>query len=186
VLPIPRQGTRGHPGGASPSPPDQSPPNHPQRVLHHHAAAPPLTPRPRHMSRRQAGGEPQRCQHGLSLPLPPGESGSMTCVALPAAELQSRRDALHKAYVTLSNPLERWTAAYVQAVIPLAAYQRRRRDLDQTQQGLQTQQLQLAAQVDRQSEMAGMVTSCEAFCQRVRRGLTKATFEQKRTLVDLL
>ena len=31
-----------------------------------------------------------------------------------------------------------------------------------------------------------MVTSCEAFCQRVRRGLTKATFEQKRTLVDLL
>jgi hypothetical protein len=31
-----------------------------------------------------------------------------------------------------------------------------------------------------------MVTSIEAFCQRVRTGLTDATFEQKRTLVALL
>src|SRR5215831_17901872 len=70
--------------------------------------------------------------------------------------------------------------------MPLAEYQRRRRDLEQKQQGLQTQQLQLEAQGDRQSEMAGMVTSIEALCQRVRRGLAKATFEQKRTLVELM
>ena len=31
-----------------------------------------------------------------------------------------------------------------------------------------------------------MVTSIEAFCQRVRMGLAEATFEQKRTLVELL
>ena len=34
------------------------------------------------MSLRQDGGAPQRCQHVLSLPLQPGESGSITCVAL--------------------------------------------------------------------------------------------------------
>jgi site-specific DNA recombinase len=83
-------------------------------------------------------------------------------------ELQSRRDALHKAFVNLSNQLDRLTEAYLQEVIPLAEYQRRRRDLEQKQQGLQTQQLQLEAHVDRQSESAGMVTSIEAFCQRVR------------------
>jgi site-specific DNA recombinase len=31
-----------------------------------------------------------------------------------------------------------------------------------------------------------MVTSIEAFCQRIQSGLAEATFAQKRTLVDLL
>src|SRR5262249_48282540 len=97
-----------------------------------------------------------------------------------------RREALHKASVRLSNQLDRLTQAYLQEVIPLAEYQRRRHDLEQKQQGVQTQQQQLEAQVDRQGEMAAMVTSIEAFCQRVRIGLADATFEQKRTLVELL
>jgi site-specific DNA recombinase len=80
-------------------------------------------------------------------------------------ELQSRRDALHKAYVNLSNQLDRLTEAYLQEVIPLAEYQRRRHDLEQKQQALKTQQTQLEAQADRQGEMAGMVTSIEAFAQ---------------------
>jgi site-specific DNA recombinase len=101
-------------------------------------------------------------------------------------ELQSRRDALHKAYVHLSNQLDRLTEAYLQEVIPLAEYQRRRHDLEQKQQALKTQQTQLEAQADRQGEMAGMVTSIGAFCQRIRMGLARATFEQKRTLVELL
>ena len=46
--------------------------------------------------------------------------------------------------------------------------------------------MQLEAQVDRQEKLAGMVTSIEAFCQRVRSGLAQATFAQKRTLVELL
>jgi site-specific DNA recombinase len=101
-------------------------------------------------------------------------------------EMQSRRDALHKAYANLSTQLDRLTEAYLQEVIPLAEYQRRRHELEQKQQGLETQQMQLEAQVDRQSEIAGMVTSIEAFCQRVGAGLAEATFEQKRTLVELL
>src|SRR5262249_48524467 len=97
-----------------------------------------------------------------------------------------RREALHKASVRLSNQLDRLTQAYLQEVIPLAEYQRRRHDLEQKQQGVQTQQQQLEVQVDRQGELAAMVTSIEAFCQRVRIGLADATFEQKRTLVELL
>jgi hypothetical protein len=51
---------------------------------------------------------------------------------------------------------------------------------------LTIQEKQLEAQVDRQGEFASMVTSIEAFCQRVRAGLADATFEQKRALVELL
>jgi hypothetical protein len=58
--------------------------------------------------------------------------------------------------------------------------------LEQKQQVLTSQQKQLEGQVNRQGELAGMVSSIEAFCQRVRAGLTEATFEQKRALVELL
>ena len=101
-------------------------------------------------------------------------------------ELPSHRDALHKAHANLSTQFDRWTEAYLHEVIPLAEYQRRRHNLEQKQQGLEAQKMQLEAQMDRQSEMAGMGTSIEAFCQRVGAGLAEATFEQKRTLVELL
>jgi len=65
-------------------------------------------------------------------------------------------------------------------------YQRRRQDLEQKRQALAAQEKQIEAQVDRQGELAGMARSIEAFCQRVRAGLAEATFEQKRTLVELL
>ena len=71
-------------------------------------------------------------------------------------------------------------------LIPLAEYQRRRQDLAQKQHALAAQEEQLEAQVDRQGKLVGMVTSIEAFCQRVRSGLAQVTFAQKRTLVDLL
>ena len=71
-------------------------------------------------------------------------------------------------------------------MIPLAEYQRRRQDLEQKQHALAAQEAQLEAQVDRQGKLAGMVTSIEAFCQRVRSGLAEATFAQKRALVELL
>ena len=40
--------------------------------------------------------------------------------------------------------------------------------------------------VGRYDELAALVQSIEAFCQRVQQGLTEATFEQKRQLVELL
>jgi site-specific DNA recombinase len=104
---------------------------------------------------------------------------------LPQA-LQARREQLRRAQRQLDQQLERLTDAYLVAVFPLAEYERRRRELEQKRQGLARQEEQLAAQVDRQAEVAGMVRSVEAFCQRVRDGLERATFEQRRQLVELL
>jgi len=104
---------------------------------------------------------------------------------LPQA-LQARRELLRKGKVSLDHQVERLTQAYLTEVIPLAEYQRRREELEQKWQGLEAQGKQLEAQVDRQAELARMVASVEAFCQRVQVNLTQATFEQKRALVELL
>jgi site-specific DNA recombinase len=101
-------------------------------------------------------------------------------------ELQARKEALRKGQVSLANQLERLTEAYLQGVIPLAEYQRRRQACEQKQQGLATQEKQLEVQVDRQGVLTEMVQSITAFCQRVRAGLANATFAQQRTLVELL
>jgi site-specific DNA recombinase len=101
-------------------------------------------------------------------------------------ELQARKEALRKDQVSLANQLERLTAAYLQGVIPLAEYQRRRQACEQKQHGLATQEKQLETQVDRQGALMKMVQSVTAFCQRVQADLATATFAQKRTLVELL
>jgi site-specific DNA recombinase len=101
-------------------------------------------------------------------------------------ELQARRENLRKARVSLEHQLERLTEAYLHKIIPMAEYQRRRQDLEQKQQGLDHQAQQLEASVNRQAEVATLVTSIEEFCQRVQQGLAQATFERKRQLVELL
>jgi site-specific DNA recombinase len=101
-------------------------------------------------------------------------------------EQQMRRENLRKGQASLTSQIERLTDAYLHAVIPLAEYERRRHELQQKIQVLGEQEQALAAQVDRQQEIAGLVTSIEAFCQRVQQGLAQATFEQKRELVMLL
>jgi site-specific DNA recombinase len=101
-------------------------------------------------------------------------------------ELQARKEALRKGRVTLETQMDRLTQAYLADIIPLAEYQRRRRALEEKMQVLDTQSPQLAAQVDRQAEVTGLMTSIEAFCQRVQAGLHGATCEQKRRLMELL
>ena len=101
-------------------------------------------------------------------------------------ELQARRNLLHRGQVSLEHQLTRLTDAYLGNVIPLAEYQRRRQELDQRAEALQKQVQALESQVDRQAELAGLVTSITEFCQRVQKGLSEATFEQKRVLVELL
>jgi site-specific DNA recombinase len=101
-------------------------------------------------------------------------------------ELQARRENLRKARVSLEQQLQRLTDAYLANVLGLEEYKRRRLDLEQRQQGLAEQVRQLEASVGRHDELAGLVQSIEAFCQRVQQGLSNATFEQKRQLIELL
>ncbi len=101
-------------------------------------------------------------------------------------ELQARRENFRKARVSLEQQLERLTDAYLAQVVALEEYKRRRHDLEQRLQAIAGQVRQLEANVERHEELAGMVKSIEAFCQRVQQGLAEATFEQKRQLVELL
>ena len=101
-------------------------------------------------------------------------------------ELQARRENLRKGRAQLRQQLERLTEAYLQAIIPLPEYERRRRDIEQKEQALGAQEQQLLAQAERQHEIAGLGIAIEEFCHRVQDGLDNATFEQKRRLIELL
>lgn len=68
----------------------------------------------------------------------------------------------------------------------LAEYQRRRQAVEQQMGVLDRQAQQIASQVEQQKELAGVMLSIEAFCQRIQAGLENATFAQKRQLVELL
>jgi len=70
--------------------------------------------------------------------------------------------------------------------LQLEEYTRRRQELDQRLHSIAEQVRRLEASVGRQDELAALVQSIEAFCQRVRQGLVEATFEQKRQLIELL
>ena len=101
-------------------------------------------------------------------------------------QLQARRENLRRGRASLDQQLERLTQAYLTGVVMLEEYGRRRNELEQRGKALESQQRELEKQVDRQSEIAGLKSSMEEFCQRVRVGLEGATFEQQRRLVELL
>lgn len=78
------------------------------------------------------------------------------------------------------------TEAYLKEMIPLAEYERRRRDLEQREDALDEQAKQMERQVERTVELAGVMASIEDFTARIGQGLAAATFEQRRQLVELL
>jgi site-specific DNA recombinase len=117
----------------------------------------------------------------ITAALQPAQAGNW----LPQ-ELQARRENLRKGQNALQSQLDRLTEAYLNGVIPLPEYQRRRSELEKRQQGLVEQEKQLGNQVRKQEELAGWNTSIETVCQRVQTGLDQATFEQRRKLVELL
>jgi len=101
-------------------------------------------------------------------------------------EMQARRENLRRGHRSLERQKERLTEAYLKEVIPLEEYERRRRDVEQRQEALAEQAQQMERQVERTVELAGVAASIEEFMARIRQGLDKANFEQKRQLVELL
>jgi site-specific DNA recombinase len=101
-------------------------------------------------------------------------------------ELHARRENLRSARKSGDQQIERLTDAYVAGIMPVDEYKRRRLALETRQTSLAQQLQQLAAQVDQAHELAGLLSGMEAFAARVRVGLTEATFEQRRQLVELL
>jgi site-specific DNA recombinase len=101
-------------------------------------------------------------------------------------EMQARRANLRRGRAALGQQLERLTEAYLARVVPLAEYERRRRDTDARLQALDRQQDELAHDAERQGEMASLAAQAEGFCRRVREGLADADFGRKRALLELL
>jgi len=123
---------------------------------------------------------------GLNINMIPKTGGNRYSGSLFATAVNSSFEGTNTDDRDDQQQQDRLTEAYLQAILSLAEYQRRRRELEQQRQTLATQAQQLDAQVDRRAEVTGLLTSIEAFCQRAREGLATASFAQKRTLVELL
>jgi site-specific DNA recombinase len=101
-------------------------------------------------------------------------------------ELQARRTQQQQGIEQVARQVERVGDAYQGGAMPLAEYRQRRQRLDDQRSALERQRQQLEAQVDQHQAVAQVMTSIEAFCQRVRPSLAHATFAQRRQLVELL
>jgi site-specific DNA recombinase len=101
-------------------------------------------------------------------------------------EVQARRDSLRKASSSLSRQIDRLTEAYLEQIVSLEEYRRRRRELEERKVAMQAQFSQLEARIDRQMELTAIAQGIESFCIRVQQGREQATFEQKRHLAELL
>ncbi len=104
---------------------------------------------------------------------------------LPQA-LQARRATLRTAQRTVQQQIERLTQAYLEQILSLDEYRRRRHDLEQRVTALAQQAAELDVQVDHQAELAQAIGHMTTFCERVSASLATATFAQKRQLVELL
>jgi site-specific DNA recombinase len=101
-------------------------------------------------------------------------------------ELPARRSSLSKASASLARQIDRLTEAYLEQIVPLEEYRRRRQDLEARQEARKTQMRELEASLDHQKDLAGMAEGIESFCLRVQQGLEQASFEHKRHLIELL
>src|SRR5262249_29791720 len=101
-------------------------------------------------------------------------------------QLQARRAQLAHGQAQLRKQLDRLTDAYLNELMALDEYQRRRQTLEQHCYALERQVDHLEAEARRHQDLAGLTASVEAFCARIRTGLQDATWQQQRQLVELL
>jgi site-specific DNA recombinase len=101
-------------------------------------------------------------------------------------QLRARSKVLKQALAQLKRQEERLLKAYLAEVIDLAEFERKRREITQKQRALQTQLRQLETQTEKRIQVTAIAASIEIFCQHIREGLTQATFDQRRQLVELL
>ena len=101
-------------------------------------------------------------------------------------ELQARRANLRRGRAALGQQVERLTEAYLAGVVPLAEYDRRRREAEARLRALEHQDQELASDAKRQGDTARLAAHADAFCRRVREGLAEADFARKRALLELL
>ncbi len=101
-------------------------------------------------------------------------------------ELQARIERLSKAERQITRQQKRLLDAYLQEIIEIKEFERKRIELEKKQEVLKTEKIQLEAASLEQIEMSTIAKSIEAFCYKIQPVLEDATFAQKRQLVELL
>jgi len=104
---------------------------------------------------------------------------------LPQA-LQARRQTLRDVLAQLERQQARLLDLYLAEVIEREEFERKRKEVAQTQQGLTQQLRQLDAQAQQHVDVAALAQGIEAFCRRTQPTLDNLTFAQRRQLVELL
>ena len=93
---------------------------------------------------------------------------------------------MDKAIAHVERQKRRLLDAYLGGVLELPELERKRKELDGRSNTLLAQKRQLEASANERIELAKIAASIEQFCKQVKEGLSKATFEQKGALVELL
>jgi site-specific DNA recombinase len=104
---------------------------------------------------------------------------------LPQA-LQARRKTIQDALAQLDRQQRRLLDAYLAEIIGRDEFERKRQEVQQTQNGLTQQLRQLDAQAQRQIDVAKLAEGITTFCQRIHPTLKRLDFAQRRQLVELL
>jgi site-specific DNA recombinase len=104
---------------------------------------------------------------------------------LPQA-LQARRKTIQDALAQLDRQQARLLDAYLAEIIGRDEFERKRQEVQQTQNGLTQQLRQLDAQAQRQIDVATLAEGITTFCQRIQPTLNRLDFAQQRQLVELL
>jgi site-specific DNA recombinase len=110
---------------------------------------------------------------------------SLGLASAPRA-LQARRQTLRDVLAQLERQQARLLDLYLAEVIEREEFERRRKEVTQTQPGLRQQLRQLDAQAQQHVNVAALAQGIETFCQRVQSTLDHLTFAQRRQLVALL
>jgi site-specific DNA recombinase len=101
-------------------------------------------------------------------------------------ELKARLVSVEKAIAQTERHNRRLLDAYLGGVVELAEFERKRKELKGRSEALLAQKRQLEATARERTELSGVADSIEEFCEHVKAGLSDATFEQRRALVELL
>lgn len=104
---------------------------------------------------------------------------------LPQAR-QARRQTLREVLAQLDRQQARLLDLYLGEVIARDEFERKRKEVTQTQQGLMQHLRQLDAQAQQHVNVAAVAEGIEAFCRRIQPTLENLTFAQRRQLVELL
>ena len=105
---------------------------------------------------------------------------------LSSDERQARRQDLHRRRAEVERQIQRLVDAYTAEVLTLEELRGRRTKLEERQEALRREEQQLIAEGIKDDQLQGIAGQVEAFRARVAQGLERATFEERRRLVELL